>query len=318
MAPVIRKAVRRKAKLRLGIAGPSGSGKTYSSLLLAFGLGGKIGMIDTEHGSGDMYSDLGDYDIINIDAPYTVQKYREAIKAFENAGYNVIVIDSLSHAWAGVGGLLDKHGKIADSGKAGVNSFTAWRSVTPEHNDLVEALLTSPCHIIATMRSKQEYVQEKNNEGKTVIRKVGLSPVQRDGMEYEFTVMFDIASNHIASTSKDRTPLFDGKYFKIERSHGNELLGWLESGADANYKISISQREELEEQLSSVGLTQCRFCEKFEIDCVASLPAEKYSEAIEAINKYRDDKLAIQKQREEELANAKNNEPDPGHVQEAA
>ena len=259
----IRKAVRKKAKLRLGMAGPSGSGKTYSALLLAFGLGGKVGMIDTEHGSGDLYADLGDYDIINIDAPYTVKKYRDAIKAFEDAGYDVIIIDSLSHAWAGEGGLLDKQGKIADTGKPCMNSYAAWRTVTPEHNGLVEAMLTSPCHIIATMRSKQEYVQEKNDNGKTVIKKVGMSPIQRDGMEYEFTVMFDIDTQHVASTSKDRTRLFDGQYFTITKEHGTRILDWLERGEEAAQPISISQREELLRLLDEVGLNAMKFCEKF-------------------------------------------------------
>ncbi len=224
----IRKAERKKAKLRLGIAAPSGAGKTYSALLLAFGLGGKVGLIDTEHGSGDLYAHLGDYDIISIDAPYTVQKYLQAISAFEEAGYNTIIIDSLTHAWAGDGGLLDKQGKIADSGKA--NGFAAWRSITPEHNALVEAMLRSPCHVIATMRAKQEYVLETNDKGKQMPKKIGLAPVQRDGMEYEFTVMLDIDMNHVASASKDRTSQLDGRYFTINKDIGKELLGWLESG----------------------------------------------------------------------------------------
>jgi len=226
----IRKAERKKAKLRLGIAAPSGAGKTYSALQLAFGLGGKIGLIDTEHGSGDLYAHLGDYDIIGIEAPYTVNKYLQAIKAFETAGYTTIIIDSLSHAWAGDGGLLDKQGKIADSGKA--NGFAAWRTITPEHNALVEAMLRSPCHVIATMRAKQEYVLETNDKGKQTPKKVGLAPVQRDGMEYEFTVMLDIDMHHIASASKDRTSLFDGQYFKITEDTGATLLAWLESGAE--------------------------------------------------------------------------------------
>lgn len=226
----IRKAERKKAKLRLGIAAPSGAGKTYSSLLLAFGMGGKVGLIDTEHGSGDLYAHLGDYDIIGIEAPYTIQKYLQAIKAFEQAGYSTIIIDSLSHAWAGDGGLLDKQGKIADSGKA--NGFAAWRTITPEHNSLVEAMLRSPCHIIATMRAKQEYVLETNDKGKQTPKKVGLAPVQRDGMEYEFTVMLDIDMNHVASASKDRTSLFDGQFFKISEDTGKKLLDWLESGAE--------------------------------------------------------------------------------------
>jgi hypothetical protein len=223
----IRKAERKKAKLRLGIAAPSGAGKTYSALLLAFGLGGKVGLIDTEHGSGDLYAHLGDYDIIGIEAPYTVTKYTQAIKAFEQAGYNTVIIDSLSHAWSGDGGLLDKQGKMADRG---TNSFAAWRTITPEHNALVDAMLSSPCHIIATMRAKQEYVLETNSKGKQEPKKVGMAPVQREGMEYEFTVMLDVDMNHIASASKDRTSLFDGQYMKITPDTGAMLLAWLETG----------------------------------------------------------------------------------------
>jgi len=225
----IRKAERKKAKLRLGIAAPSGAGKTYSALLLAFGLGGKVGLIDTEHGSGDLYAHLGDYDIISVEAPYTVAKYTEAIKAFEAAGYSTIIIDSLTHAWAGDGGLLDKQGKMADRG---TNSFAAWRTITPEHNNLVDSMLRSPCHIIATMRAKQEYVLETNDKGKQQPKKVGMAPVQREGMEYEFTVMLDVDMNHIASASKDRTSLFDGRFFKITPGTGKELLAWLDNGTE--------------------------------------------------------------------------------------
>jgi hypothetical protein len=225
----IRRAERKKAKLRLGIAAPSGAGKTYSALLLAFGLGGKIGLIDTEHGSGDLYAHLGEYDVISIEAPYTTQKYIQAITAFEQAGYSTVIIDSLTHAWAGDGGLLDKQGKMADRG---TNSFAAWRTITPEHNALVDAMLKSPCHIIATMRSKQEYVLETNDKGKQQPKKVGLAPVQREGMEYEFTVMLDVDMNHIANASKDRTSLFDGQYFKITSDTGDLLKQWLETGTE--------------------------------------------------------------------------------------
>jgi hypothetical protein len=225
----IRKAERKKAKLRLGIAAPSGAGKTFGALQMAFGLGGKVGLIDTEHGSGDLYAHLGDYDIISIEAPYSVSKYTQAIKAFEEAGYSTIIIDSLTHAWAGDGGLLDKQGKLADRG---TNSFAAWRTITPEHNALVDAMLRSPCHIIATMRAKQEYVLETNDKGKQTPKKVGLAPVQREGMEYEFTVMLDIDMHHVASASKDRTGLFDGQLFKISEDTGKTLLTWLETGAE--------------------------------------------------------------------------------------
>lgn len=225
----IKKAQRMKAKLRLGIAAPSGAGKTYSALLMAFGLGGKIGMVDTEHGSGHLYAHLGEYDVIGIEAPYTVAKYTEAIKTFEDARYQTIIIDSLSHAWAGDGGLLDKQGKMADRG---ANSFAAWRTITPEHNALVDAMLRSPCHIIATMRAKQDYVLETNDKGKQQPKKVGMAPVQREGMEYEFTVMLDVDMHHVASASKDRTSLFDGRFFKIGKETGAELLQWLETGVE--------------------------------------------------------------------------------------
>lgn len=256
----IRKAERRKAKLRLGISAPSGAGKTYSALLMAFGLGGKVGLIDTEHGSGDLYADLGEYDIIGIEAPYTIQKYLQAIKAFEDADYSVIILDSLTHAWAGDGGLLDKQGKIADSGK--VNGFAAWRTITPEHNALVEAILKSKCHIIATMRSKQEYVLETNDKGKQVPKKVGLAPIQRDGMEYEFTVMLDIDTNHVASATKDRTGLFDGQFFKISEQTGKDLLTWLEQGVEppkfADFIAAIDSAE-TEEALRAAFTSAYRF-----------------------------------------------------------
>jgi hypothetical protein len=230
MSP-FRKAERKKARLRLGLSGPAGSGKTYSALQIAFGLGGKIALIDTEHGSGELYAHLGDYDVAGLAPPFTAEKYIQLIHDAEAAGYNVIIIDSLSHAWAGEGGLLDQQGKIADSGKG--NSFTAWRTITPMHNALVEAMLQTPAHLIATTRAKTEYVLEKNRDGKDVPRKVGLAPVQRDGMEYEFTIFFDLSANHLASSSKDRTSLYDGRApFVPTPEIGRDLLEWLEAGAD--------------------------------------------------------------------------------------
>ncbi len=231
MSTLIRKAERKKAKLRLALVGPTGSGKTFSALQLASGLGTKIGLLDTENGSGDLYADSFDYDVITLAAPYTVQKYRDAIKAFEAEGYDVIIIDSLSHAWAGVGGLLDKQGQLEGSGRF-KNSFATWREITPEHNRLVEQMLTSPCHIIATMRAKTEYVLEKDEKGRQVPRKIGLSPVQRDGLEYEMTIVMDISENHIATASKDRTGLFDGWADRISKATGGALLEWLNKGRD--------------------------------------------------------------------------------------
>jgi len=223
------KAERRKSKLRLAIAGPAGSGKTYSALQIAFGIGGKIALIDTERGSAELYSHLGAYDVCTVEAPFEPSKYVAAIKEAEKLGYDIIITDSLSHAWSGTGGLLDLHGKIADRGG---NSWTAWRKITPQHNELVEALLQSPCHIIATMRSKMEYSQSEEG-GKKTVKKIGLAPVQREGMEYEFTVFYDIDINHVATASKDRTSLFDNKYFTPSQETGITLINWLNNAPDA-------------------------------------------------------------------------------------
>ncbi len=222
------KAQRKKGKLRLAIAGPAGSGKTYSALLIAFGIGGKVGLIDTERGSGELYDHLGDYDVCAIAPPFLPKKYVEAIRAAEDGGYDVIILDSVSHAWAGQGGLLDMQGHIADESG---NSWTAWRHVTPKHDEMVEAMLQSQCHIIATMRSKMEYAQVEE-DGKKKVKKLGMSPVQRNGMEYEFTTFIDIGQNHVATTSKDRTGLFDDQYFIPTIGTGESFRQWLEGGME--------------------------------------------------------------------------------------
>lgn len=238
MTMQIRKAERRKAKLRLGISAPSGAGKTFSSLLIASGIGPKVGIIDTENNSADLFALNKEivaalpngYDTIVLAPPYDPARYLEAIQTFEDAKYDVIIIDSLSHAWAGVGGLLDKQGKEAD--KTG-NSYTAWRKVTPQHNALVDKIIQSPSHIIANMRAKTEYVQEKNEQGKTVVRKVGMSPIMRDGIEYEMTVFGEMDQQHNFQASKDRTGLFGDRFFVPSKKTGQELLAWLNSGAEA-------------------------------------------------------------------------------------
>ena len=198
-----------------------------------------IAMIDTEHGSGDLYSDMLEYDILQLSPPFECQKYLDAIKEAEKENYEVIIVDSLSHAWAGEGGLLDLHTKIANTGKE--NSYTAWRQVTPLHNALIEAMLQSECHIIATARSKMEYTIEKDNNGRSTIKKVGLQPVFRDGIEFEFTLFLDLAQDHTAFATKDRTTLFDGKYFKITRETGETILAWLNSN---NHKPTLETNRE--------------------------------------------------------------------------
>ncbi len=256
MTLTIRKAERRRAKARIGLCGPAGSGKTHSALLLASGLGSKIALIDTENGSGELESgkpNIPDYDVVTISAPFDVQKYINAINELGKLGYDVIIIDSLSHAWAGTGGLLDKQ---AEASKRLGNSYTAWRDVTPQHNALVDTILQSPSHVIATMRSKTEYVLELNDKGKQIPRKVGMAPVQREGMDYEFTLVFDIdQATHSAAVSKDRTSLFDGQLpHKISSLTGECVLEWLNGGAEPVAQLAESAPEQTAWDKSPEGL----------------------------------------------------------------
>lgn len=227
----IRKATRKQAKLRIGLSGPSGSGKTYSALLLARGLTSswdKILMIDTENGSGELYSDLGDYNIITLSAPYSPERYIEAITAAENAGIEVIVIDSTSHEWEGKGGCLEINENLANAKFKG-NTWAAWSETTPRHQKFIQAIVSSSCHIVTTARSKTDMIQTENKK----IKKVGMKEIQREGFEYELTANFNIdRDNHLAVSSKDRTGLFiDRDPFVITSETGEELIKWNGGGA---------------------------------------------------------------------------------------
>ncbi len=230
---MFRKAERRQAKLRLALCGPSGSGKTYSALLIAQGLvpGGHIALIDSERGSGELYADLTPYDVAPLAPPFTPTRYIELIQQAEQDGYDVLVIDSLSHAWTGEGGILDMHDKATAASRSG-NSFLAWREVTPKHNQLVDTLLGANLHVIVTLRTKTAYDLVDDNGKKKPI-KIGLAPVQRDGMEYEFTTVIDLSvESHVATATKDRTRLFDGEHFVPTVATGEALRAWLDTGTD--------------------------------------------------------------------------------------
>lgn len=246
MAIEIRKAERSQAKLRIGLAGPSGAGKTMSAIKLARGIAGpegKILMIDTERGSGELYAHITPYDIIKLEPPYAPKNYVEAIEAGENGGYDVIIVDSLSHAWSDEGGLLDQADKLSATG----NRFTAWASLTPQHRRLVNGMLNSDSHIVATVRSKQEYAMEKDEKtGRSSVKKLGMAPVQRDGMEYEFTVFLDIEQNHAAHASKDRTALFADEIFTIDEKTGERLTEWLKAGKPIEKSVTNAEQRRVE------------------------------------------------------------------------
>jgi hypothetical protein len=219
-------ARRQQSKLRLGLIGPSGSGKTYSALLIAQGLGGKIALLDTERGSGSLYAGLCAYDVAELNPPYDPGRYVQAIQGAAEAGYDVLIIDSLTHAWAGEGGILEFVDKATQAVK---NNFAAWREASPKHNALVDAMLGAPMHVIATIRSKTAWeVVKDERTGKTKPVKIGLAPIQRDGLEYEFTAVLELSvDGHIATATKDRTGLFDGSYFTPGKATGEKLMSWL-------------------------------------------------------------------------------------------
>jgi hypothetical protein len=219
----LQKAERKQAVIKLALQGPSGSGKTYSSLLLVYGLVGswnQIAVIDTENNSSHLYSHLGNFNVLSLSEPFSPERYMEAIEMCVKAGMKAIIIDSISQEWEGPSGILEVHSSMAG------NSFTNWNRVTPRHNAFVQKILQSSCHIIATIRSKQDYVLTDKN-GKMVPEKVGLKGVTRDGMDYEFTVVLDLDIKHQATASKDRTGLFTNPLpFTITEQTGIKIRTW--------------------------------------------------------------------------------------------
>ena len=219
----LRKAERKQARIKLGLQGPSGSGKTYGALKIAFGLCGdfrKICVVDSESSSSNLYAHLGPYNVLGIGVPFSPEMYIEAIELAEKAGMEVIILDSISHEWEGEGGILQIHSNMPG------NSFTNWNKVTPRHNAFVQKMLQSKAHIIATIRTKMDYVLNEKN-GKQVPEKVGLKGVTRDGMDYEFTLVLDLDIKHNATASKDRTGVFmDKPAFVISEETGQTITSW--------------------------------------------------------------------------------------------
>lgn len=248
MALEFKKAKRSVARVKIAIGGVSGSGKTMSSLLLGYGLikaehpdwsdatcWEHICIIDTENRSGSLYvgsevglTKIGEYNTINIDPPFEAQKYVDAIHLAEQNDQTVIIVDSMSHAWNATGGALEQQSQISQ--RTG-NSYTAWAKPKRDIREMMDAILQSPAHVISDFRAKQDYVQEKNDRGKTVVRNVGLGFVFQDGMEFEFTTLFYLDNDHVANATKDRTGMFTGKYFTITPDTGRMFHEWLVSGS---------------------------------------------------------------------------------------
>jgi hypothetical protein len=221
-----KKATKAAAKLRAAIFGPSGAGKTYTSLRMAKGLGGRIAVIDTERGSAAKYSDRFEFDVLELE-DQSIQGYVEAIALAGAEGYGVLVIDSLSHGWQS---LLEEVEKLAKAKYRG-NTWSAWSEGTPLQRKLVQAILSFPGHVLATMRSKTEWTTVDDGKGRKSPQRVGLAPEQGKGVEYEFDLLVEISTEHIANVIKDRTGKFQDKLLeKPGEEFGRQLASWLSEG----------------------------------------------------------------------------------------
>lgn len=225
---MFKKATKKQSKLRMALMGVSGSGKTFSALAIASNLGAKIAVIDTESGSASKYSDFFEFDVCELAPPYSSRAYIEALTAAEEAGYDVVIIDSLSHAWVGEGGALDQVDTASKKFKG--HSYMAWGDVTPQYRKLFDAIIRSQCHVIATMRSKTEYVIENNN-GRNVPKKIGMAPQLREGSEYEFDVVGEMDfTNNLVITKSRIYSLSDKVFHKPGKEVAKILKDWLNSG----------------------------------------------------------------------------------------
>lgn len=238
----LRTSQKQLTKIRMALQGSSGSGKTMGALQIAYGLcsnWNKVAIIDTEAGSADLYSSLGKYNVLGLENPYSPDNYIRAIELCEDANMEVIILDSISHLWEY---LLDYHSNMTG------NSFTNWNKINPMLKAFVDKLLNSKCHIICTMRTKQDYVLNLK-DGKHIPEKVGLKSTFRDGIEYEFTIVLDIDIKHNATSSKDRTNLFMGKpEFKITPETGKQIKDWCNTGITIeDIQLEIQATKSVEE-----------------------------------------------------------------------
>lgn len=227
----IRKAARQQSKIRIGVSGPSGSGKTLGALKLAKGLVGswdKIVVIDSENKSADLYSHLGDYSVLPISAPYSPEKYTEAIHLCEKEGFEVIIIDSGTHEWEGKGGCLEINERLAQAKFKG-NTWSAWSETTPRHQKFIDAMIQSPAHVICTLRSKVETAMDADTKK---VKKIGVKAITREGVDYEFTIMFELdRDGHYATASKDRTGMYsESDPFQLNEAVGETIKAWCNSG----------------------------------------------------------------------------------------
>lgn len=286
---MFKKAERTKLKGRIALDGPSGSGKTYSALRAAFAMGKRVAVIDTEHQSASKYAGENpdgtpwEFDVCEL-TEFGPDRYAQAVQSAGKEGYDVIVIDSLSHAWTGEGGALDLVDRKAGSG----NKFTAWRDVTPLHRRMIDAMLSSPAHIIATMRTQTEYVLEPNEHGRMVPRKIGTKPIQREGMEYEFDVVGDLDYTHTLTVSKSRCPILqDAKSVKPNAEFWLPFCQWLNSGTEVRLATpdQVAKFKELcDEKKLTNGLVEKRLLTLYGRNSVELLTRDQADDVISKLS----------------------------------
>lgn len=225
------RATRQGRKARIALIGPSGSGKTYTALGIASAFG-KVAVVDTENGSASLYSDTFAFDVMERSAPYDPRHVGKAIELAAEAEYDAIVIDSLSAFWAGTGGTLD----LIDQEKAKTNSndgFGAWRKITPIQQAMVDSIIAAPIHVIVCLRAKQAYEVSRDDRGKMKVEKLGLEPVQRDMLEYEFDLVGEIDMDHRLVVTKSRmTAIADSVHERAGADLGKEIATWLSGGEE--------------------------------------------------------------------------------------
>lgn len=262
MSNPFQKATRSQVFLKDAITGPTGSGKTFSALRLAFGLvedsGKRVAFLDTENDSASLYSDKFDFDVMPIRPPFIAEDFRDGIESAVKMDYGAVIVDSASHFWKGIltfKDQLDSHGKG--------NSYTNWKQADGKFDPVIEAVLQSKIHVIFCMRSKMDYLQTEEG-GKKVIKKMGLAPIMRENLEYEFSTVFDIGMDHTAMASKDRTGLFPvDKVFQITEQTGRDIAAWLKTATPkVETPAKSSAEQEQENKLKTIRRIRDEILEK--------------------------------------------------------
>lgn len=222
-------ATKEEAKARIALTGPSGAGKTFTALTIADGLGSNIAVIDTERGSASKYADDFTFSKLNLQS-FEPTTLCQALAAAAAAGFDVVIVDSMTHFWSGTGGMLEQVDSAAKRGYGG-NSFGGWKEARPMERAMIDALVSYPGHVIVTMRSKTDYVIEEDQRGRKVPRKVGLKPEQREGIEYEFDIVGDLDHENTLVVTKSRARTIAGKVIpKPGREFAEEIALWLGTG----------------------------------------------------------------------------------------